>query len=412
MLQSPVLSSYELIQERFESIRKRSEEIAKPLNKEDFIPQPVHFASPPKWHLAHVTWFFEEFLLKRFRSHYKAYDDEFGFLFNSYYNTIGARTFRADRGVITRPTVEDVMSYRRYVDDQMLLLIQEKGDDTEFLKILEIGINHEQQHQELFITDLKHTFSLNPLFPIYKEEGDLTKDKNTASGWVKIDEGIHEIGHQGEDFCFDNELGRHKVFLHAASLSKELVTNGEYIQFIESGGYSNFEHWLDEGWAWVQEYKISAPLYWHKEKDGWFHYTLGGYQPLDPDAMLTHVSFYEADAFARWQGMRLPTEFEWEVASPQLDWGKRWEWTASAYLPYPGFKTAPGALGEYNGKFMVNQMVLRGASVATAPGHSRCTYRNFFHAHFQWQFSGIRLATSSIDANTEDNVDPKRDIRN
>lgn len=394
MLDSPIVSLVEILQKRYRSARQRSLYLAEPLNREDHIPQPVHFASPPKWHLAHVTWFFEEFLLKSYQADYEVFDAEFAYLFNSYYNTIGERTFRADRGVITRPTVDEVLAYRKYVDERMTELIEEKGEDLKFIAILNIGINHEQQHQELFITDLKHTFSLNPLFPVYKDGGSMVGDRNISRGWVDIDEGVYEIGHNGEGFCFDNELARHKVFLHAAAISNELVTNGEYIEFMESGAYSNFEFWLDEGWAWVNEHNVKAPLYWHKENDGWFQYTLGGYRPIERESILSHISFYEADAYARWKGMRLPTEFEWEVASSQISWGKRWEWTASAYLPYPGFGTAPGALGEYNGKFMVNQMVLRGASVATAPGHSRFSYRNFFHPNLQWQFSGIRLAKS------------------
>jgi ergothioneine biosynthesis protein EgtB len=246
------------------------------------------------------------------------------------------------------------------------------------------------------MTDLKHTFSLNPLFPIYKEGGSRVNDWNTEEGWMTIEEGVHSVGYAGEGFCFDNELGRHRVYLQSARLRKHLVTNAEYIEFIEQGGYANFEHWLDEGWAWVKENKAESPLYWYKEKDTWYHFTLGGYMPVDSEAILCHVNYYEAEAFARWKGMRLPTEFEWEVAAPALDWGKRWEWTGSAYLPYPGFSTAAGALGEYNGKFMVNQMVLRGASVATAPEHSRISYRNFFHPQYRWQFSGIRLATHVI----------------
>lgn len=392
MTETVQIVSNQILVKAYQKIRNRSLSLATPLHTEDYVPQPVHFASPPKWHLAHVTWFFEEFLLKRFHHDYRVFDKQYAFLFNSYYNTIGARTFRADRGAITRPSVDEVLAYRSYVDEQMILLISDRGDDTAFKSILEIGLNHEQQHQELFITDIKHTFSLNPLFPVYKEGGSMVEGQEVDDGWSYIEEGVYAIGHDGEGFCFDNESGRHKVYLQEAKLRKHLVSNGEYMEFIAAGGYSDFKYWLEEGWAWVNEQQATAPLYWYEEKAVWHHFTLGGYLPIDPEAILCHINYYEAEAFARWKGMRLPTEFEWEVAAPQLNWGQRWEWTGSAYLPYPGFNTAEGALGEYNGKFMVNQMVLRGASVATAPGHSRSAYRNFFHPHYQWQFSGIRLA--------------------
>lgn len=378
--------------QRYNEVRSRSMELVRPLNKEDFIPQPVVFASPPKWHLAHITWFFEEFLLKRFEKGFTAYDPQFSFLFNSYYNTIGERTFRADRGSITRPDVNEVIAYRQNVDARLVALIPEMESDRDFTEILHIGLNHEEQHQELMMTDLKYVFSLNPIHPIYREDIDLIGQHNEEHGWLKVSEGVYEIGHLGDDFCFDNELGRHKVYLHDFEISRALVTNGEYLDFIADGGYERFELWLDEGWAWVQANKVGSPLYWLSKDGEWHNYTLSGLKPIDKEAILSHVSYYEAEAFARWKGMRLPTEFEWETAAPQLKWGTRWEWTNSAYLPYPGFKTAEGALGEYNGKFMVNQMVLRGASPVTAIGHSRITYRNFFHPHYQWQFSGIRLA--------------------
>ncbi len=379
------------IKEKYLEIRSRTEELCKPLQVEDYVPQPVPFASPPKWHLAHTTWFFEEMILKKNLSSYKEFHPDFGFLFNSYYNTIGERTFRADRGNITRPGVSEVYAYRTYVDERMMELFT-KEISAELRELIELGLNHEQQHQELLITDLKYTLGHNPIFPVYDENFNLLADQNPSYGWLSMEEGVYEIGHDNDGFCFDNELNKHRVYLHAFELSHALVTNGEYMEFMEAGGYSRFDCWLDEGWSWLNENKITSPLYWHKINGKWHYFTLAGLKEVDPDAILGHVSYYEAQAYASWKGFRLPTEFEWEAASEHLDWGKRWEWTNSAYLPYPGFKTAAGAVGEYNGKFMINQMVLRGASVATAPNHSRHTYRNFFHPHFQWQYSGIRLA--------------------
>jgi ergothioneine biosynthesis protein EgtB len=358
---------------------------------EDYISQPVDFASPPKWHLAHITWFFEEMILKKYLKDYIVFNEDFSFLFNSYYQTVGERAVRSQRGTMTRPLVAEVYAYRNYVDQHIIKLFKNNISlDVEQLMIL--GIQHEQQHQELLITDLKHTFSFNPLNPIYQEDFNLTEDKNADEGWLKMNEGIYEIGHNGEGFCFDNELRRHKVYLHHYEISKTLVTNGDYITFMEAQGYENFNFWLDEGWSWVCENKINAPLYWQKIDGIWHYYTLSGLKVVDKDAMLCHVSFYEAQAFATWMGLRLPTEFEWEAAAEKFNWGKRWEWTYSAYLPYPNFKIAAGAIGEYNGKFMINTMVLRGSSVATSEGHQRKTYRNFFHPKYRWQYTGIRLA--------------------
>ncbi len=378
------------LSEQYNSIRKHTENICQHLQTEDFVPQPVNFVSPPKWHLAHTTWFFEQFVLKEHLPDYKVFDDDFSFLFNSYYNTVGKRVFRADRGNITRPGVQEVFEYRAYVDMHMQILLQLKSEELK--ELLELGINHEQQHQELLLTDIKYILGNNPIFPIYNEDLDWENDTNSEEGFTKIEEGIYEIGHNSEGFSFDNEHGRHKVFLHEFEISKAIVTNNEYLEFINSGGYSNFKYWLDEGWSWVTENKIEAPLYWHKIDGEWHHYAMNGLQKVNPEAILTHVSFYEASAFAEWKKMRLPTEFEWEIASDKFNWGKRWEWTNSAYLPYPNFKKPEGAIGEYNGKFMVNQMVLRGSSCATSPNHSRKTYRNFFHANERWQFNGIRLA--------------------
>lgn len=375
----------------FQKTRAATVSLCEPLQTEDYIPQPVDFASPPKWHLSHSTWFFEEMILKKFVPDYKIFDPHFSFLFNSYYHSVGERAIRTERGTITRPTVKEVYQYRQYVDDHIEILLQNPASpDLEELIIL--GINHEQQHQELLITDLKHTFSYNPIYPVYKENFNLTAQQNEEEGWLKISEGIYEIGFEGEGFHFDNEKGRHRVFLHDFEISKSLVTNGDFIEFMEAGGYENFKFWLDEGWSWVTENNIKSPLYWKKIDRKWYSYTLEGLKPIELHDILTHISFYEAQAFATWKGLRLPTEFEWEAASDQLNWGKRWEWTYSAYLPYPRFQIAEGAVGEYNGKFMVSQMVLRGSSTATPEGHERKTYRNFFHPKHRWQITGIRLA--------------------
>ena len=340
--------------------------------------------------MAHTTWFFEELILSKYLDNYPVFNKEYSFLFNSYYNNIGERVARNQRGMLTRPSVEDVYKYRAYVDEHIAILLSATSL-MEVKKLIILGINHEQQHQELLLTDLKYTLSLNPIFPVYDATTNLVSDCNETTGWLKLSEGIYSIGHNSKGFSFDNELSKHKVYLNDFDISKSLITNGEFLEFIEDGGYENFNFWLDDGWSWVLNENITKPLYWHKIDGKWFYFTLAGLQPIDANAVLSHVSYYEANAFAMWKGCRLPTEFEWEVASEKMDWGKRWEWTNSAYLPYPGFKIDKGAVGEYNGKFMINQMVLRGGSVATATGHSRNTYRNFFQAHSQWQFTGIRL---------------------
>lgn len=377
--------------ERYLQVRQHTDKLCAPLQTEDYIPQPVMYVSPAKWHIAHTTWFFEEMILKQYMEGYKEFHPDFCFLFNSYYNSIGERTFRADRGNITRPGVAEVQDYRQYVDEHMQQFMS-RDVAPEVQELVALGMNHEQQHQELLITDLKYILGHNPLFPVYHKDFNLLADRNKDDGFATVSEGVYEIGYKGDGFCYDNEQGRHKVYLQDCRISKALVTNGEYLEFMNDGGYDKFILWLDDGWAWRNEHNITHPLHWHNIKGQWHYYTLAGLQPVDKDAILGHISHYEAMAFAAWKGMRLPTEFEWEAANQQFDWGKRWEWTNSAYLPYPGFKIADGAVGEYNGKFMANQMVLRGASVATAAGHSRATYRNFFHPHFQWQYSGIRLA--------------------
>lgn len=376
--------------ERFLSVRAYSEKLCEPLITEDYSVQPSEFASPPKWHLAHITWFWEAFVLEKYVSDYKVYHPDFSFLFNSYYNNMGTRVARPTRGLMTRPSVEKVLEYRKYLDDAMVAFLKTEPS-KEILDIVEIGINHEEQHQELLIYDIKYILGNQPTFPTYSEHYK-TKAESSDTDFVKIEEGVYEIGHQGEGFCYDNEQGRHKVYLQAAEIANTLVTNGEYLEFIQAGGYQNFNYWHDEGWAWINKEEIKAPLYWHFLDGEWHYYDLDGLQKIDVSQPVKHISFYEAFAYAEYKNMRLPTETEWEVASKHFDWGQVWEWTGSAYLPYPGFSKAPGALGEYNGKFMVNQFVLRGGSVATPEGHSRNTYRNFFHANMRWQYNGLRLA--------------------
>jgi ergothioneine biosynthesis protein EgtB len=356
--------------------------------------QVAKFASPTKWHLAHTTWFFEEMILKEVDG-YQEFDKTFSYLFNSYYNSIGDRTSQESRGSISS-TIEQVYKYRKHVNTAIEKLLSLTDDDSisERVKnLIETGINHEKQHQELIYTDIKITLYKDENFPAYDQSRNLVSDEiNTETGWLKKEEGVYEIGHNVKDaFCYDNEQGNHKVYLQGFEIAKQLVTIGEYQAFIKDGGYSKSLLWLDEGWQWVTENNIMAPMYWMKKEDNWKQFTLTGLCNLEPNQILSHISFYEANAFATWKGMRLATEFEWEVASEEINWGSRWEWTYSAYLPYPGFKIAAGALGEYNGKFMINKMVLRGASTATSPNHSRNTYRNFFSADTRWQFSGIRL---------------------
>jgi len=379
------------LKKAFLQVRQSSERICEPLCLEDFSVQPCIDVSPPKWHLAHATWFFEQFILVPHFKDYKIYDKDFAFLFNSYYNNAGDRVLRPNRGLMTRPTVEQVMAYRSYVTQQMELLLDQSPSEA-VLFLLEVGINHEQQHQELLAYDIKYILGHQPTFPIYEEDYFLTKTEEETAKLIPIAEGIYTIGYQGEGYHFDNELGVHKVYLQPYKISNQLVTNKEYIEFIEAGGYQNFNLWHAEGWDWVNKNKVQAPLYWYQKEGEWHSYNYKGLAPVNPKMPVMHISYYEAFAYAEWKGMRLPTEFEWEVASNKFNWGQLWEWTGSAYLPYPRFSKAPGALGEYNGKFMVNQHVLRGASVATPVNHSRKTYRNFFNPHLRWMFSGIRLA--------------------
>ena len=376
----------------YSSVRTYTEKLCEPLEIEDYIPQPIVDVSPVKWNIAHTTWFFEEMILKKFVPGYQPFDPSFGFLFNSYYNSIGDRTPRDHRGDLSRPTVSRVFEYRKYVDDRMHSLLSEPTSD-EVRELVILGLNHEQQHQELLLTDLKYTFSLNPLFPVYRENYAPIEIVDGASHvFVEVEAGMFEIGYDGDGFCFDNELARHRVFLENFSVHSRLITNREYLEFVEDGGYRTATLWHSDGWDWVNSNRISTPLYWIERDGELLNYTYAGLRKMWPEAPVGHVSFYEAAAFAEWKGMRLPTEFEWEAANEKFNWGLRWEWTNSAYLPYPGFKKTSGAIGEYNGKFMINQMVLRGASVVTPPGHSRPTYRNFFQPHLRWQFTGIRLA--------------------
>lgn len=400
--------------DRYRAVRTASEAICRPLQTEDYVVQPVVDVSPPKWHLGHTTWFWEAFLLIPHFPGYVSCNPDYNYVFNSYYETIGARVVRTDRGNLSRPSVEEVYAYREYVDAAMEKLIA-AGPGPHITEIIILGLNHEQQHQELMVTDIKYILGHNPLFPAYSDtdpsawdpmgrdpSGGHPPGRDTSEGpapaaagncaFVEVPAGIYEIGYEGDGFCFDNELTRHKVYLGDYRIATQLVTNEEWLAFIDDGGYWNFVWWHAEGWDWVKNNHITSPLYWHRMGEQWVHYTLAGLQPVDPHRPVCHISYYEAVAYAAWKGARLPTETEWEAASGAFDWGQRWEWTESAYLPYPGFKKAAGAIGEYNGKFMVNQMVLRGASVATPAGHSRNSYRNFFHPPLRWQFTGIRLA--------------------
>lgn len=379
------------ILEKYTATRKKTVEFCRHLAPEDYSIQVVKFASPPKWHLAHTTWFFETFILTPNLKDYTVYNSNFNFLFNSYYNNVGDRVLQYNRGNMSRPSTEEIFAYRNYVDEKMQIFLQDEIDKDIF-DLVVLGINHEQQHQELLITDVKYMLGHNSLFPVFHQDFNLVKDRNLEKESVKINEGVYEIGYQGNDFCYDNELGVHKVYLQTFEIDKHLVTNGEYLEFMEAGGYSDFNLWLDDGWSWVNDNAINSPMYWHKIEGDWHYYTLAGIQKVDEKAILSHINYYEANAFAEWKGMRLPTEFEWEIASQQFNWGKRWEWTNSAYLAYRNFKKENGAVGEYNGKFMSNRMVLRGASVATSENHSRNTYRNFFNPSERWQFTGIRLA--------------------
>lgn len=388
-----MITKVNILRERFSKTRQHSEHICEPLEIEDFVVQPIDFASPPKWHLAHTTWFFEEFVLRKNKEDYKLFDEHFAYLFNSYYESVGDHWMRTDRGNLSRPSVNKIKAYRHYVTQAMEEFMKEEIS-SELQDVIEIGINHEQQHQELLLTDIKYILGNNPLFPIYNKEFEENLIEDFKPKWIDFQEGVYEIGLSEEDkgFRYDNEMGKHKVYLHDFSISNKLVTNGEFLEFMNDGGYDQVLLWHSDGWAWLENSQIKAPLYWYKIKGEWHQYTLSGLQKLNLDAPLSHISYYEAFAFAQWKGMRLPTEAEWEIAQAKFEWGTRWEFTGSAYLPYPNYQKPEGAIGEYNGKFMVNQKVLRGSSVATSEGHARPTYRNFFHPEMRWQFFGVRLA--------------------
>lgn len=383
----------------YESVRKRSLMLAEPLSDEDCGAQSMPDASPVKWHLAHTTWFFETFILERLEAHFQPFHPAFRVLFNSYYNGIGDRHPRAMRGLLTRPSMSEVRAYRANVDGRIARLLAEHADDEELAALLELGLQHEQQHQELILTDVKHLLAQSALYPQYAPPQQQPKVHAVPLEWVDFAGGLAEIGHDGDGFCFDNELPRHRAYLQPFSLAARLVTNGEYLQFIEAGGYRDPALWLSEGWDQVCALALTQPMYWQRDEAGqWHEFTLHGLRPLDLARAATNLSLYEADAYAHWSGARLPTEAEWEVAAASGDgrlrqlFGECWQWTSSSYSPYPGYATAPGALGEYNGKFMLNQYVLRGSSIATPAGHSRASYRNFFPAGARWQFTGIRLA--------------------
>ena len=375
----------------FMETRAHTETLCKPLEIEDYVVQPIADVSPPKWHLGHTTWFFEEFILKKYKADYTVFNEDFSFVFNSYYETLGKRVVRADRGNLSRPSVSQVYAYREHVTLAIQELLASVGN-KELDAVLEIGIHHEKQHQELLLTDIKYILGNNPLLPTYSDSFKEHQAESKKQEWLDIAAGIYDIGHDSTDFCYDNELGRHKVYVHEYSISNTLVTNADFFAFIAAGGYQRFDIWHAEGWDWVNSQHVSAPLYWHNIEGIWHHYTCKGLQKIHPDTPVTHISYFEAFAYAQWKGCRLPTEFEWEAAQHQFAWGQRWEWTESAYLPYPNYKKADGALGEYNGKFMVNQKVLRGSSVATPIKHARPTYRNFFQTNLRWQFTGLRLA--------------------
>ena len=382
----------------YRSVRAETEKRAAPLSAEDQVVQSMPDASPTKWHRAHTTWFFEQFLLQPHDARYERFDERFGYLFNSYYVAVGPRHARPQRGLVTRPGVHEVVAYRAHVDTAVAQLIG-AGDDASLqtiIPIVEMGLHHEQQHQELMLTDILHAFAQNPTHPAYDENWQMPRSQPNAAGFADVASGIHSIGHDDEGFSFDNEGPQHQVFLRPARVASKLVTNAEWLAFIAAGGYATPTLWLSDGWATAEAEGWEAPGYWQKVDGEWFVMTLGGLRPVDPAAPVCHVSYYEADAFARWRESRLPTEAELEVAARagalSDAFGIVWQWTQSSYAPYPGYRPLEGALGEYNGKFMVNQIVLRGSSLATPDGHARLSYRNFFPPSARWQFSGLRLA--------------------
>lgn len=376
----------------FHETRKHTERLCENLETEDYGLQAAEFVSPVKWHMAHSSWFFETFLLNKLLENYSPFHPRFNFFFNSYYEAVGQRTVRAERGQLSRPTVKQIFDYRKHVDEHINQLENIPAERWE--ELLTLGIQHEKQHQELILTDLKYCLGLNPLFPAVFQLNEQEKLPPQGDEFITIEKGIYPIGYSGKGFCFDNEKEVHEVLIPSFEIAANPVSNEQFLAFIEDGGYRHSQWWHMEGWEWVKTSGAKAPLHWHYIENTWHFYTLDGLEKLNLEAPATHINYYEASAFAAWAGKRLPTEFEWEVASQKISWGKRWEWTQSAYLPYPGYSKAPGAIGEYNGKFMVNQMVLRGGSVASPTHHIRPTYRNFFHPQMQWQFTGFRLVKS------------------
>ncbi|GAA5523578.1 hercynine oxygenase [Microbulbifer aestuariivivens] len=420
---------------RYRSVRAETEQLATPLSAEDMQIQSMADASPTKWHLAHTTWFYETFILRELNPQYRVFDPRYHEIFNSYYHSLGQPFSRPLRGLLSRPSIDEIYAYRAYVDRAISTVLQGGGEERRLNNLVLLGLNHEQQHQELLLTDIKHALSINPLLPAYINNADAGSGENgqkvEALEWIAVNGGIFNIGasaggdqaNEGDNFCFDNETPSHPLLVQDFRIASRLVTNGEFLEFIEDGGYRQHRLWLSDGWSWVNTHSVQHPHYWRRVDGSWQQFTLCGLQPLAYAEPVCHLNFYEADAFATWAGFRLPTEFEWEVAACQLctpddlaaanllekrHWhpaashqqrqllGDVWEWTSSAYQPYPGFRASGDAVGEYNGKFMCNQKVLRGGSCVTPSSHIRSSYRNFFYPHQFWQFTGIRLAGDAL----------------